>query len=75
MMTTNLEDWGTSWGPFTQQNPAEAQWLFHTRDHALRKAALALIEAYARWVGSGAGDVEYEALVKAMDALREELSR
>ncbi len=45
------------------------------RDPELRRAALAVITANARWLGSGAEDVEYEGLRKAMDALKEALAK
>lgn len=45
------------------------------RDPELRRAALAVITANARWLGSGAEDVEYEGLQKAIDALKEALAK
>ena len=56
--------------PLSKSPPAQPP-----RDPELRRAALAVITANARWLGSGAEDVEYEGLQKAVNALREALAK
>lgn len=61
--------------PLLQIDPATGTVSEVGRDPELRRAALAVITANARWLGSGAEDVEYEGLQKAVDALREALAK